>query len=145
MIEKSFSIVIGRSKWLLAYLVIIHNLILVTMVTLLPNIGSSFMAVALISTSFIYYCGRYQWLKSYRAIIKLERNSKKKWTVFHSDNTSQKNLVLKHCVVTPKLIILYYSGSSRWRGKSITILEDAVNAELFRQLRVYLRAPKTFP
>lgn len=114
------------------------------MVILLPNIWSSFIAVAIISTSFIYYCGRYQWLKNGRAITKIERNAKQQWTLFYSDNTSQGKQVLKHCVVTSKLIILYFSKSSHWRDTSITILEDAVDVELFRQLRVYLRDPKTF-
>ena len=115
------------------------------MMILLGNIYLLFIAAAIVSISFIYYCGRYQWLKSDRAIAKLERNSKQRWTVVYSDNTSQKNMVLKHCVVTSKLIILYFSRSSYWKDKSVTILEDAVDTELFRQLRVYLRDPKAFP
>jgi len=144
MIEKHFSIELGRSKWLLSYLIIIHSLMLGTMMTLLADMWLSLIAVATISISFIYYCKQYQWLKKGRAITKIERNAKQQWTLFYSDNSSQGHLALNHCVATSKLVILYFSGASSRRIKSVTILEDAVDADLFRALRVYCRDPKTF-
>ena len=144
MIEKQFSMVIDRSNSLLCYLILIHGLTLTVVLALLANIWLSFIAVILISTSFIYYCQSYQWLKSNRSIVKVGRDTRGRWTLFYADNTLQQKLNLTHCVVTSKGVMLYFSGTVFWNAPSITILADAIDAELFRQLRVYLRAPKTF-
>jgi len=135
----------GRSKWLLFYLIIAHGLMLAMIMTLLPNVWLSLLVAIIISASFIYYCQRHQWLKSNRAIIRAERDTKGRWQLFHSDNTSKGKLSLKQCVVTSKLVILYLSGASFWESRAIIIIADATDPELFRQLRVYLRDPKTFP
>lgn len=144
MIEKQFSMVIARSNSLLCYLILIHGLTLVMVVVLLANTWLSFIAVTLISTSFIYYCQCYQWLESDRSIVKVGRDTRGRWTLFYADNTLQEKLNLTHCVVTSKAVILYFSAASFWGAPSITILADASDSELFRQLRVYLRDPKTF-
>lgn len=144
MIEKPFTMVIDRSRWLLIYLILIHGLMLVMLAVLLPNIGLLFLAVIFLSTSFIYYCQCYQWLESHRAVIKIQRDNERRWMLFYSGNAVPEKFNLKHCVVTPKCVILYFSGGSFWDAPSITILVDASDSELFRQLRVYLRDPKTF-
>ncbi len=144
MIKKQFSLVIGRSKWLLIYLATIHSLMLAMIIALSSSVWLSALAIILLSASFIYYCCCYQWLKYHRAINEIGRDMKGRWNLFYSDKSSQEKRVLKHCVVTSKLIILYFSGSSYWNTKSVFILEGAVDAELFRQLRVYCRDPNIF-
>jgi len=143
MHEKSFSIVINQSKWLLIYLTIIHTVMLVIVLSLVSNIGLTLVAVVAISASFIFYCGQYQWLNNGRAIIEIGHDDKAKWRLVYSDGSSKDELELKHCVVTPQLVIVNFCGTRFWNAKSVTIVADSVDRELLRQLRVYLRNPKT--
>lgn len=123
---------------------IIHLLMIVMTAVLLPSFWLSAIAGIILLASFIYYCRRHQWINNHRAIIKVERDAKQQWKLFYSDKLSQEKLVLKHCVVTSTLVILYFLGASRWKATSVTILADAVDVEQFRQLRVYCRDPKVF-
>ncbi len=144
MIEKQFSIMVGRSKWLLGYFIFVHGLMMLMMVSLIPNLWLSLAVVLMLSASFIYYCRRHQWLKSQHAVITIARDDKHNWRLSYADGAVQEKCLLKHCVVTPSLVMLNFTGISAGKGQSVTITADAVNAELFRQLRVYLRNPKTF-
>jgi hypothetical protein len=51
---------------------------------------------------------------------------------------------LTSCFVAPKLVLLHFSGERFWKRKTITVCSGSVDVELFRQLRVYCRDPKTF-
>jgi hypothetical protein len=143
MVKKHFRIEIGRSCWLLVYLISIHGLMLAMLINLLSYFWLSF-AVFLLTASLSYYCRRYQWLDSSYACTQLGYDNKGQWILRYSDSSLQDKLSLKHCVVTSRFVIVYFAGTSQWREKSITIVVDAVDIELFRQLRVYLRSPKTF-
>lgn len=148
MNEKHFVIVLGQSKWLLIYLVAVHIIMLATLMSLLADIGPSLIAIVIISASFIFYCQRYQWIKHGRSIIKVVCDDKNDWQIYYSDGNVNQKLALKHGVVTAQLIILRFSAISFWHSKSVTIMADAVDADLFRALRVHLRRPsrdiKTF-
>lgn len=142
--ENYFSMAINGSKWLFSYLIIIHTMVLITLVSLLESVWLLLFATMIIVTSFIFYCQRYHCLKSGRVITRIERDNKGAWQLFYSGDTIEQELYLKHCMVTPKLVILNFLGTRPWNGKSVTIVADAVDAESFRQLRVHLRNPKTF-
>ncbi len=100
-------------------------------------------AMLLLIVSFSHYYRQYCSLKNHYILTQTSDN-KPYWNIQDADNVVQKQQQLKRSVVTSRLVILYFEGASRWRGKSIIIAADAVDAERFRQLRVYLRMPKTF-
>jgi len=138
-----FSLVIGRSKRLLVYLLAVHVTMLVTAVSLLGSSIWSALTIVLIVCSFIYYCKKNQWLKSNKSIIRVERDSDGKWRLFYPATTHSKPLTLSDCVVTQQCIILYFNRN-KFSKETITIMSDSVDAECLRQLRVYCRDPKTF-
>jgi len=135
--------VIGRSKRLLVYLLAIHVTMLATALSLLGSPIWSALTIVFMVCSFIYYCKKNQWLKSNKAIIRIERDIDGKWHLFYQATTHSKPLTLSHCVVTQQCIILYFNRS-RFYKETITIMSDSVDAERLRQLRVYCRDPKTF-
>ncbi|MFW5450790.1 MAG: protein YgfX [Methylophagaceae bacterium] len=139
-----FSLKISRSNRLLIYLVLIHMLMLVTLISLLALSWWSLVVTILLGVSFIYCCQQQQWLKSTKSIIKIERTINQQWSLLFLDNSQSSDLMLIKSLVTPQLVILYFKGSTWWNTRSVTIIADAVDAELFRQLRVYCRDPKTF-
>ncbi len=142
MIKKTFNIEIGRSSWLSVYLLSIHSLLLLMLFSLLSGY-ELIVAILLLVVSFSHYYRQYCSLKNHY-ILTLTSDNKPYWNIQDADNVVQKQQLLKRSVVTSRLVILYFEGASRWRDKSIIIVADAVDAERFRQLRVYLRMPKTF-
>ena len=139
-----FSLTIGHSRYLLWYLFLLHSLMLATVFSLLGlSYGTIFLALILV-VSFICYCQQYQWLKSNRSVRKLQRDAEDKWYLVFQGGEMSSPLQLKNCVVTPFVVILSFHTNYFWQSKTITLLFDAVDAELFRQLRVYCRNPKTF-
>ncbi len=139
-----FSLNISRSNRLLVYLALTHTLMLVTLISLLALSWWSLVVTILVGMSFIHYCQRQQWLKSTKSIIKIERMANKQWSLLFWDNSQSSGLILTKSFVTSQLVILYFKGPTWWSTHSVTIMTDAVDAELLRQLRVYCRDPKTF-
>lgn len=144
MDKKSLTIVLKQSKYILIYLILVHATMLATVVSLLNSIGLSLLAIAGVLASFIFYCQRYQWIKSDNSITKVEYDDKNRWQIYYYGGSVKQKLALKHCVVTSQLILLTFSADLFWRARSVTIMADAVDADLFRQLRVRLRDIKTF-
>jgi len=94
--------------------------------------------------SFIYYCRQYQWLNGQSAVISIARDKDEQWRLFHRNGVQQTQLVMSSCVVTQYFVMLNFQTESTGKKSAITIMADSVDPELFRQLRVYCRAPKTF-
>ena len=144
MTRTVFSMLIGRSNYLLTYLIITHAVMLAVVLCVL---GLSVWAITIslmVIVSFIHYCRLYQWSNSERNIINLDRNKGNKWTMFHYNGEQLSELVLTDSVVTQYFILLNFRVPARWRRSAVIIMNDAVDEEQFRQLRVYCREPKTF-
>jgi len=139
-----FSIAIGRSNKLLCYLVLAHSVMLATLVSLLAMSGWSLLAFVLLSISFIYYCRQTQWLMNARMRVRLERDSDKKWYLTTHHGELSQPLQLKSCVVLASIVLLRFSKQGDNKERSIVLVDDAVDAHLFRQLRVYCLNPATF-
>lgn len=139
-----FKIDIARSTWMLSYLSVLHILILATTLSVFTVSWWSLLFSVCLVLSFIHYCRQYQWLSSQHSIVKLERDAESLWYLFFTDNKQISKLTLSGSVVTPQIVILYLKGPSRWQQYTITILADAADSNLFRQLRIYLKHPKTF-
>lgn len=140
MVGKSkFCLIISRSKTLLIYFIVIHSLVLITLLSLLDKNIWKLLIILAVTLSFIHYCRRYQWLPYAKSIIRVERNIDKQWSCHQRDNYSNDNLKLVNSFVIPELVILNLQHSNRWKKKSILIMEDTVDADLFRQLRIDCR------
>lgn len=139
-----FKMEIARSLSVLAYISILHGLMLVTMLILLRASWWSVLVFIIILLSGLYYCGQYQWLNSQKAFNKIERDASDKWVLSYQDGKQKAELTLTSSFVMPHLVIIYFDKPRSWQRCAVTIVSDAVDGDLFRQLRVYLRDPKTF-
>lgn len=138
------TIMITRSRKLLAYLIASHSLMLMTLLSLIALSWLSVFVTVILLVSFIYYSQQHQWLKLGKSIVSIDYYAEKSWSLYYSDGSEKLGLNLTSSFVTPQLVILYFNHRYFWQTDVITIIDDAVNVELFRQLRVYLRSPKTF-
>jgi hypothetical protein len=138
------TIIITRSRKLLAYLIVSHSLTLMTLLSLAGLSWLSLFATLIIIASFIYYAGQHQWLTSQKSVVSINYHGDITWSLHYSDGSQKLRLKLTGSFVTPQLVIVYFNHRYFWQGDVITIIDDAVDIELFRQLRVYLRSPKAF-
>jgi toxin CptA len=74
-----------------------------------------------------------------RSCIGLVVNAKGELTVITKDGSEQQITVLPSSFVASYLTILNYKVERRYWQRSIVLLPDNVDAEAFRQLRVWLR------
>ena len=139
-----FSLPLTRSRQLFIYLIVIHTVMLITVFAVVDFLPGLLLAVAII-ISFIMSCRRYNWLAGKGdACIKIERDATGLWGFIFDDGEVQLDLVLQNSVVTSQFVLLNFERRRWWKSCSITIMSDAVECELFRQLRVYCRDPNTF-
>ncbi|HDY84922.1 hypothetical protein LCGC14_1039380 [marine sediment metagenome] len=137
-------LMITRSRKLLIYLIVVHSVMLTTLLSLLAISWCWGLASILVLVSLIYYLRQHQWLKSKRSLMSIDYDVDKGWLLNYSDGWQKSGLKLMGCFVTPHLVMLYFNRRYFWQSDVVTIINDAVDAELFRQLRVYLKSPKTF-
>ena len=135
---------IARSRTLLLYLIFVHSLMLGILLSLLGLSLWSLVAMVIFIVSFIYCAKQHQWLKAKRSLVSVEHLADGQWTLHYLDAMPKTGLILASSFVTPQLVMLYFKGDRFWQRDAVTIVADAVDAELFRQLRVHLKAPKTF-
>jgi len=140
-----FRMAIGRSKWLLSYLILVHIVMAITVISLQLESEWYFLLIAILLLSFISCCRREQWTINTSPKNQIERDESGLWHLGDMKGRKLPNLALKNSFVTINLVILYLSSGHSWRQSVVVIFADAVDKDLFRQLRVYLRDPKTFP
>jgi membrane-bound toxin of toxin-antitoxin system len=139
-----FHMQIRRSKWLLFYLGFIHSVMLITLLHLAISLVWFALGTVILLFSFIYSCRQYQWLKNAIAVNYVKRDENGLWQLDYINGKTQSALKLQRSFVSVNLVIIHLKSSTRWRCLSIVILSDAVDKNLFRQLRVYLKDPKIF-
>ena len=139
-----FRMEIGRSRSLFCYLVLIHVVMLLTVVSLPITIGWSAMAVGALALSFVGTSRRHQWLRGSSIKTQISRDERGLWYLNTVKGEKQSSLMLYASFVTANLVIMRLKNDNYWCRISIVIVSDAVDKNLFRQLRVYLRDPKIF-
>lgn len=135
---------IARSRKLLAYLIFIHSVMLVTLLSFFAMTWWSLVVTMVLLMSFVFYVQQHQWLKAKKSLVSIEYRADKSWTLNYSDESQKSGLKLNGSFVTPQLVMLYFKRRYLWQCSVVTIINDAVDAESFRQLRVQLRSPKFF-
>lgn len=94
-----------------------------------------------------YYCWRYALLALPNAIVAIQIDSKNQLELVRKDGKRLSVQVLANTVVSSRLTVLncQVNEATFWQKllvKHVIILPDAVDAEHFRQLRVWLRWAK---
>lgn len=135
---------LARSRKLLAYLVFVHSVMLVVILSLLGLSWWSLFITLIVVVNFTYYAQQHRWLKAKKSIIRIDYHVDNDWSLHYLDRTEKLGLKLTSSFVTPYLVILHFNHDYFWQREVITIIDDAVDERGFRQLRVYLRSPKTF-
>ena len=145
--ERSFicRLDIGRSRYLLIYLLIVHLIMTLTLVMLFADIGWLVVIILIsMAMSLIFHMRKYGWLLGGSTVKMISCDEYSFWTVNYSDEDLMPELQLKSSFVTPLLTLIRLNGEGFLLNTTIVIIADAVDTEQFRQLRVMLRDPKTF-
>lgn len=123
---------------------VIHSLAI--WVTFFSGLASVYQLVIVLFCllSFCYYAYCYFDIGSRCFAQKLQRDQLGLWTIVKGDGNAEKALQLKSSVVGQYCAILYFQRPHSLLEKAVFICADAVDYELYRQLRVYCRDPMTF-
>ena len=97
-------------------------------------IGSVILLVSL-----ILYCRHHALLTSAKSIVALELNDAMECTLETRQGKHITCEILGSTFVAPYLVVLNLKSPNDASTRSVIILADAIDAELFRQLRVLLR------
>ena len=135
---------LGRSRKLLAYLLLVHSAMIIIIPSLLGVSWWSLIITLIVMVDFAYYAQQHQWLKARKSVVSIDYHVNNDWSLRYLDRTEKLDLKLTSSFVTPHLVILYFNQSYVWQRKVITILDDAVDERVFREVCVYLRSPNTF-
>ncbi|HWU83009.1 MAG TPA: protein YgfX [Methylophilaceae bacterium] len=104
----------------------------------LLNQGVKLGAVILILLTLRYH-GLSQWQRTPQACKALYLDSKGAWQLECADGSVHAVTILPTSFVAPYLTILHYRRAGRWSSRAVVIVPDAVDAEAYRRLRVWLR------
>jgi toxin CptA len=125
------------SRYLAAILAAAHGLALFALVAVLP----AWAAVAsggVILASLAYYLLRDAWLRLNASCVGLAMDGDGVEMSLR-DGTRVAGVILRDSVVTPALVVLNIRPQAVRAARSIVILPDSLDAESFRELRVWLK------
>jgi len=133
------------SSYLLVYLTVLHGVMALTALTIPVHWLISVTLLALCVANLWFYYHQYYLPTGRHKLIKVERDSAGLWHLRYGKGDQHTSLRLHRCVVIPELVILYFYSQGFWRrSPTAWITAECVDDELFRQLRVVCRDPKTF-
>lgn len=89
--------------------------------------------------SLMLYCRHYALLTSPRSIVAFELNDAMECTIETRLGKRITCAILGSTFVSPYLVVLNLKPLNGTSARSVTILADAIDAEVFRQLRILLR------
>ena len=139
-----YQLEIKPSRLLQFYLVVIHSLAI--WVTFFSGLASVYQLVIVLFCllSFCYYAYCFFDIGSRCFTQRVQRDELGLLTIVKGDGNAEKALRLKSTVVGQYFTILYFQRSHSLLETAVFICADAVDHELYRQLRVYCRDPMTF-
>ena len=136
---------LGSSVPLLTYLCLLHGVMVITVLAMPIGWLVRVTLFILCLASLWFYYHQYTLQTSRYKLVKVERDNTGLWHLSYGDGAQHLSLNLKRCIVISSLVILYFEGQQFWQcSASAWITGDSADEELFRQLRVYCRDPKTF-
>ncbi len=148
MQEEKLTVIIRRSRWLLAYIFSVHMLMSWTLWQLdLPNVWAVCGSILLV-LSLWYQLGRYQWRYSRLAVVEVsfqaaDHNTAEIWTLRYADKQLLSPYQLISSVVVADMVIMRLRKRfpTRWwmRHETVLLLAGSVEPAAFRQLRLLLR------
>ena len=144
MARIAYKLDIGRSDYLVFCIFILHLIVVFTALTINVAIQYQVLMLLVVAVSAYYYGYCYYLRQSSLAIKAIERTIDDGWTIHYGDGHKSGVLKLKGSYVSALVVILHFRRTSFFSSKSVVVMFDAVDQELFRQLRVYCRDPKIF-
>lgn len=129
-------LVLSSSAYLAALLTVVHGLALLSLAAVLP----AWAAVAsggLILASLAYYLLRDAWLMLGASCVALAMDEEGV-EMYLRNGKRVAGVVLKDSVVTPALAVINVRPQDARGTRSLVILPDSLDAESFRELRVWL-------
>lgn len=130
---------LGRSRWLAGLLAGIHLGAFFLLMTLVPPLWVIALSAAILIASAAHAILLHAWQRLPRSVTGLEISDDCKLMLRDANGGWREAALLPSSFVTPYLTILNFRHADERRARSVVILPDRVQPDLFRRLRVLLR------
>ena len=125
------------SRYLMAVLIAAHSITLASLLPLALPVWAKVALALFLLLSLVYYLHRDAWLSASAGMV-LALEDGLVALVTHGSNRLV-GQVLRHSLVTPSITVLNVLPQGGHFARSVVILPDSLDAESFRQLRVWLK------
>lgn len=127
------------SYWLAAILSLAHLAAAVVLWTLMLSLNIKLIITVALIISLIYYLRQDALLTANRAVIAFELSNEMQCTLTTRSGESIVCSILSSTFVAPYLTVLNLKTAEKLFMLSVAILPDSIDAEEFRQLRIWLK------
>jgi len=131
--HRSFTFKIRPSKWLYAWIVVLHSLALLICWLTISNFSVVLFLTMLIFVSYIYHIKVYN--QSYQGSLKYQW--KGKWSFAENQSPFKTIQILPESVLTPLVIILHFKQAKH--KKVLLISRDTMPVKAYKRLMVMLK------
>lgn len=139
MQEKGFYLPLKRSRYLLAYSLLLHTLAVISVSLLAASMIVNLLFVTAVFISQYLHIYRLGFIKAFsKRPIALLNPVTEYWQIRYADNALTPHLSLESAWVTRLAVIVNLKQPNNKR-LTVFISKDAVNKDQFRQLRVRIR------
>ena len=128
----------GPSRYLSAYLCLIHSAAAVVVWLLATGALAGFFLFAAIAASLAHGLCVHGWRCAGRSIVAADYNESGDWILYTGDGAELTGRLLPSTFCTLFLVVLNFR-TGRARFRSLVLAPDAASRENLRGLRVYLR------
>jgi toxin CptA len=126
------------SRYLAAILIVVHGGAGLALLLVPASLWLTFPAMCLLLLSLAYHLRRHAWLRTSASCVALRFEAEGVQLVM-GDGAQLEGAISPDTFVTPMLTIINVLVPAQRARRSIVILPDSMDREVFRQLRVLLR------
>jgi len=139
MQEKGFSLPLKRSTYLVVYSIIVHFLALLSVSLLAVEVFLKILFSLALVVSLFFHLYRLGLIGQYpKRPVLLLNSDKEFWQIRYADESSSAALMLESAWATRLAVIVNFKSVTNQR-LSIMVMNDAVDKDQYRQLRVRIR------
>lgn len=136
--QQPIRLALVPSRHLAVYILLLHGSVLLVLPFISAQSTTVWILAAIVLLSFAFNWHTHLNLKRGRAIEKIERMPDATWILTDRLKTRYQAELLSGSYVSPWLLVLRFR-LSRFRRRTIILLQDSAEDDLLRRLRVQLR------
>lgn len=135
---------LGRSRLILAYLLISHVAALMLLISMRWHELITIVLCLMVFASLFHYLRCFGWLGMPPEVTGLQGHADNQWLVLKRDGQQLGPYYLQQSVVLGPLAVLYLHAALKRGTRPVLVVRDGVDADNWRRLQIRLRDPESW-